>query len=748
MTADAAGRGDPIRPLDVVVSCVVLFVFAVAQPLLDLLGRNAEFFLARSAPPIDIVLLSLLVTVVLPLAIGFAVLGIRKIHEQTGRIVHGAVLAMLGGVLALQLIEWAPFVGLAAGLTVLVVRRVRGSTHLIVHGGMLAVLAAVIALQMIDLTPFTGLTPWIEIGLAVVTGSAVAFAYFRFESFREAGRFAAVAPLVVLGLFLLTTSVSQLIFSSSAIAQAASVPVGAPAPVVMIVFDEFPVASLMDSEGNLQESVYPNFARLARDGAWFRNAITVHQQTEDALPAILSGRVSPDNKNPTAVDYPFTLFTLLADSYDLHVFEAVTDLCPEYACENFTRQVLTPIDRWRTLIDDLRVVAGHLFLPRGMTENLPPIDSSWSNFSGGEGSELDIIARFQEITYVEGRLVPIDRFIDSIEMTAGEPSLYFLHALLPHVPWEYLPSGQVSLSSSVAPGSRSPGWGDDEWLVSQAYQRHLMQVEFVDGIVGEVIERLEQVGLYDESLIVILADHGVAVRPGVAHRRVVNEATIGEIAAIPLFIKRPNDAGGFISDYRAEIVDILPTIADILDIEIPWATDGVSLFAEGRPDRTESRISGTEGTIVFGVDGSEARSVASRKVELFGDDGAFGLAPPGHADLLGRRLEALVIEPTRGVHATIGNLASYRDVDKDAPALPTWIRGEIAASDPLDGNIVIAVAVNGEIATVTRSDVHEDGVTRFGAMIPPDALVDGPNEITLILVVGVGAERTFVHLSE
>ncbi len=74
---------DDIRPLDVVVSVWVLFVLALAQPLLDLLGRNAEFFLARSAPPLDIILLAVSLTFILPLTLGFLVVGVRRVHEPT-----------------------------------------------------------------------------------------------------------------------------------------------------------------------------------------------------------------------------------------------------------------------------------------------------------------------------------------------------------------------------------------------------------------------------------------------------------------------------------------------------------------------------------------------------------------------------------------------------------------------------------------------------------------------------------------
>ena len=255
-------------------------------------------------------------------------------------------------------------------------------------------------------------------------------------------------------------SASQLVFTSGEIAQPSHITVENPAPIVMVVFDEFPVASLMDGDGNIEEEVYPGFARLAADGTWFRNAITGQQQTENSLPAILSGSNPPADKLPTAGDHPFTLFTLLADSYDLRVQEAVTDLCPEYACKNTSRPVSSFVQRWGRLVDDLTIVSGHLFLPDDIADDLPPIDTTWSNFSGGDtDNEYDITARFQELTYSADRRLPIAQFTQSVGTAGDEPRLYFIHALVPHVPWTYLPSGQTYPAPGAAPGSKSPGWG-------------------------------------------------------------------------------------------------------------------------------------------------------------------------------------------------------------------------------------------------------------------------------------------------
>ena len=45
-----------------------------------------------------------------------------------------------------------------------------------------------------------------------------------------------------------------------------------PAPIVWVVFDEFPVVTLMNGQYGLDGDHYPNFAKLAESSYWFRNA--------------------------------------------------------------------------------------------------------------------------------------------------------------------------------------------------------------------------------------------------------------------------------------------------------------------------------------------------------------------------------------------------------------------------------------------------------------------------------------------
>ena len=105
-------------------------------------------------------------------------------------------------------------------------------------------------------------------------------------------------------------------------AAGANVPVATRTPVVLVVFDEFPVSSLMRADGSLDTVRYPNFARLARDGTWYPRATTVHDSTTQAVPAILTGQLPRKGELPTLKDHPDNLFTLLGERYAIRIVRA------------------------------------------------------------------------------------------------------------------------------------------------------------------------------------------------------------------------------------------------------------------------------------------------------------------------------------------------------------------------------------------------------------------------------------------
>lgn len=688
--------------MDVVLSIVVLFNVAIAQPLLDLLGRNAEFFVARGSPRADVLVLALALTLLVPLAAGFMVRLTIRVHPRFGRALHLAILGSLVGALLVQLLKRVPAIGSLPGPAL--------------------------------------------VAVSAVTGIGGAVFATRRRELRTILRWAAPVPVLVALLFLFVSPVSRLVLSGRVAEAAGEHPVvGDPAPIVMVIFDEFPLASLMDRHGEIDARLFPSFARLARDGTWFRNATTVHVSTTKAVPAILTGRLPDATSLPTAQDHPRNLFTLVRPQYDIKAIEPITDLCPEESCAE-SRRTEPARARWRALLSDLRVVSLHMLLPDDLTEGLPSIDNAWGGFGGqsgtdddGDGGGTPQPARRQPVKRLFEQALAVDRqvvfedFVASIERSP-RPTLHFLHSMLPHLPWYYLSSGQRFELTRTTPGVGKQ-WSDEAWLVAQAYQRHLLQAQFVDRLVGRLLKRLERLELYEESLIVITSDHGASFQPK-EFRRSIGPRTVGEIGAVPLFVKRPHQRTGGASDLPVQSIDILPTIADALDVNGFWRTDGASAFAPGFPQRTTKAIYTRGEPVVFGAEGRERDEIVRRKYSLFQDVGAsldlYRLGP--HADLIGRRVASLPVGRDTPMTVVLDSPGAFDHVDPAAAVLPCLVTGQLRAGGPLPSPALLAVTLDGTIETVTQTFSRHGRENPFVALVPPRALRRGENRLSFFLI--------------
>ena len=659
--------------LDRFAALFVLTAFGITWPVLELLGENAEFFLARRSPKGEIVATAIIATLVIPGLVGLL----------------GSLPGRVG--------TW-------------------------IGAGLIFITAASLARLFLARA---NLLDWVDVALAVVVGVGVTWAFFRYAAVRQAGRYLLPAPLLLLVVFLFAMPVGAVLREPDT-AIGNPVAVANPVPVVLMVFDEFPVASIIDPEGDLRSERYPNFARLAADGTWYRNAVTVQQQTEHSVPAMLTGAVPSQSQTPVAGQYPFNLFTALRSSYDLHVYEAITQLCPRQLCEGLTSSA-------SSLVRDAGVVAGHVLAPAPLTGGLPAIDRGWGDFQAVAG-DFDAREEFRELL-AEGVRTPIDRVLEDITSYDGEGSpLFYLHAILPHHPWQYLPDGRsYPFIVSDNPASVNGGWNDDDFLVAQSLQRHLLQVGYADHVLGEMIAALEAAGLYDEAVVVVVADHGISIKPGVPHQRTITETTIGEIAAVPLFVKAPGLEGGVVDDRRALTIDVLPTIADVIEAELPGDIQGASLL--GPPvERGETTTIGPDTRVTFGPHGAEKLVVARRIEALFPGGDPWALLPEGAPDLVGETIDVAGLDAS-DIRAVIREHDLYGDIDLSDEKIPARIgarlRGEV------DGTEHIGVVVNGVVGAISRGYSDGSGISLL-AMVDPALFIDGPNRIELIEITPAG----------
>jgi hypothetical protein len=94
---------------------------------------------------------------------------------------------------------------------------------------------------------------------------------------------------------------------------------------------------------------------------------------------------------------------------------------------------------------------------------------------------------------VAGREALVERFLASVGSSVRPPLLY-LHVLIPHKPYRYLPTGQ-RYECPAGVGREGRGWGPSSAAVTHQYQRHLLQVGYADAILGRVLRQVERAGL-------------------------------------------------------------------------------------------------------------------------------------------------------------------------------------------------------------------------------------------------------------
>jgi hypothetical protein len=585
---------------------LVLWSFAVAQPLFDLLGRNGEFFAARGSTRWDAVVFALVLLFVPPLVLLGIELAVPALH---------------------------PF--FVAGLVALfVLQAIRGS----------------------------GAPGWLLVAAAAAIGTGAAAFYLRAPAARLALTVLAPAPLLFLGLFLFSSDVSRLSLSTETAQAAGERP---RAPVVLIAFDELPVNSLLDANGRIDKVRFPNFARLARGSTWFEQATTVGEGTTHAVPAILTGRFPQAGEFPVYTDHRQNLFTLFGGAAQLHVADQETHLCPPSLCPNLEGSLG---DRTATLAEDTGVVYLHELLPDDLSGGIPSIANGWGNFLQDASKHHD-----------PGRIDPA--FLRSLRPQAS-PSLWYLHLLLPHSPWTYLPSGE-RYDVRAAPGWASNEiWNPNQAAVDQYWQRHLLQLGYADRVLGRLLQRLRSTGLYDRAVLVVTADHGVSFRAG-QKRRPLSEANREDIAYVPLFVKTPGQRRGRVVAEAARTIDIVPTLADATGVAIPWHVDGHSLLGPrpAEPNVILVKDKGRRFTIPAAGLLRLREQALRRQLRLFGSGSSlFALGPDrallGHPFEGGRRVSRLDPIDLSGPVVQVSGRASGRSVAVVAG-------GRVVAVDPV-----------------------------------------------------------------
>ncbi|MEL7207560.1 MAG: sulfatase-like hydrolase/transferase, partial [Actinomycetota bacterium] len=493
---------------------VALSAIAVTQPVLSVFGGSPETFVFAGADRSDVVWFALVVAVVPPVV----VFGIEMLVGLLG---SGA----------------------------------RRRAHLTLVGLLGAAAIAQVA-------------PWL---LAVAAGVGLAAAYRRWAPVRQTLTYLALAPLLFVGTFLFVSPASDLVLDRAVTARS---PVTSTTPIVAIVLDELPLSTLLGPDGTIDADLYPNIADLASTSTWYRNATTEHGLTLQAVPSVLSGQ-DPGFGDPPALytEYPDNLFTLFGASHELNVSETITRLCPPSLCE--ADRADASDGALGALLERARQVWGDRIRGRHEIEDLTgQFAESVGTSTAAYDDEAEEVEVFEGEDGAAATPARLRDWLDGLDGLDG-PSLSMIHLLLPHAPWNFLPSGHTYEPPNPEATGFVNAWPDEpDWPVDLGRQRHVLQTQYVDRLIGESMRRLDEAGLFDDAVVVLVADHGVNVVTA-GNLRAAEPDSAEQIMWVPLIVKAPGQQEGEIDETDVRLVDVLPTIADLAGIDLPFEVDGV-----------------------------------------------------------------------------------------------------------------------------------------------------------------------------
>jgi hypothetical protein len=443
--------------------------FAVVQPVLGPFGESPETFTAAGAGPGQIV----------PFAVAVAVVPILTVWAL-------AAVSRVFGARARSVVQTVVVAGLAALAAVGVARHVGSGVV-------------------------------VRVGAALVVGGlvVVVVVHRRWAPLSMFLRYASPVPILLVLVFLLASPVAPLVRPTPVEVDPAAA--GDQPPVVFIVLDELPTLSLVDGQGGIDETLFPNLARVADTSTWYRNHTAVAGATQASLPAMLTGRLAttPAEERPANHrEHPDNLITLLARTHEVHGREWATEMCPRSLCpsdaveldEGALELVANPLseraDPVGTLVGEARTL--------WWSQVWPPAPDFRADFTLAAMTEADDLIR-----------VPLE-FLSGITESSGDrPVFEYLHSPLPHTPWRLLPSGESYDGPDPPIGGEffriwAPG-DTGEQLAAAARTRHLLQLQWADRSLGAIIDRLEAVDRWDDAVVVVAGKvfvHGQVVGLG------------------------------------------------------------------------------------------------------------------------------------------------------------------------------------------------------------------------------------------
>ena len=188
-----------------------------------------------------------------------------------------------------------------------------------------------------------------------------------------------------------------------------------------------------------------------------------------------------------------------------------------------------------------------------------------------------------------------DRTIDLLEAYSGEPFMICASFFGPHFPYavpgpydgyydprrvdrpqnfdeDFAGKPSVQQKEQLRWNASHLTWPDWQRVIAHYWG----YCTFIDDQIGRILERLERLGLAEDTVVIFSADHGDML----GNHRLFNKGLhmYEETHHVPLIIRWPGAAEpGSVCDRFVNLVDLMPSILELGKAEVPDSVDGRSL---------------------------------------------------------------------------------------------------------------------------------------------------------------------------
>lgn len=205
---------------------------------------------------------------------------------------------------------------------------------------------------------------------------------------------------------------------------------------------------------------------------------------------------------------------------------------------------------------------------------------SWLAADGTDAEQTDGIAAARAIERLEAFAKEKQPFFLAVGFYRPHtpyvaPKPWFAQHPLDTVHLPAVPADHDARVPAAAIGSRKKEQhrlvGD---LGREALQAYRASVSFVDAQVGIVLAALEQLGLADDTVVVVTSDHGYHLGE---HGLWQKQSLFEESARVPLVIAAPGGRAAAVARQAVELIDLAPTLCELCGVPQPAGFEGRSL---------------------------------------------------------------------------------------------------------------------------------------------------------------------------